>query len=95
MCEKRVTDQIIDAVPREVIDESLLLSVQLEEEASFWLNMKDDRYKIININREVLKKWRSEHPEKDQMKDLDQALCNVGVSITRMLLDLNIHNNHA
>lgn len=83
------TDRILDTIATEIIHDSLIFSVQLGYDASLWLGMKDDRYKIVDINREVLYKWRQEHCGKDQMGDLAQALCNIDVNISAILQDSN------
>ena len=53
------TDKILDVILNEVITESLFLSLELCHIASMWLGMKNDREKIVEINRNVLKQWKS------------------------------------
>lgn len=86
---KEPTDQLLDCIATEAITESLFLSIELGQSASSWLQMKDDKEKIVKINRTMLMEWRSAHPRKDQMKDLAQALCNVGLNITSFVQDKN------
>jgi hypothetical protein len=54
-------------------------------EASFWLELKEDSHKIVNINRSILYKWRNEHPGKAKCRELAQALCNVDMNIDAIL----------
>ena len=79
---------MLDAIASEVIYESLLLSVQLGHKASFWLDMIQQRYKIVHINREVLGKWREKHFAQNGIRDLAQAMNNVGLNITAFFTDV-------
>ena len=81
------SDKILDSIACRVIHDSLLLSVQLGHEASFWIEMKDNRYKMVEINRQVLGTWRSKYSGGNIMRDLAQALCNVDIDITAVLPD--------
>jgi hypothetical protein len=40
--------------------------------------MKDDGHKIGNINRKILGAWRDGHPGKPKIRELAQALSNIG-----------------
>ena len=62
--------------------------MELGLDASFWMSMKSDGCKIIDINRAVLWKWRDEHPGISKFEELAQALTNVGISITAIFPDL-------
>jgi hypothetical protein len=86
--EKPPTDRDIDRIATQVIKSSLLLSVHLEIEASFWLELKEDCHKIVDINRRILRKWRKEHPGRAKCRELAQALCNVGMNIDAILSDV-------
>jgi len=85
MLEKEPTDKDLDLLATHVIEESLLFAVQLSIDASFWIQMKDDGHKIVNINRKILGAWRDEHPGKPKIRELAQALSNIGISIDVLL----------
>ena len=74
MLEKEPTDKDLDLLATHVIEESLLFAVQLSIDASYWIQMKDDGHKIVNINRQILGAWRDGHPGKPKIRELAQAL---------------------
>jgi hypothetical protein len=86
--EQPPTDRDIDRIATQVIKSSLLFSVHLGIEASFWLELKEDSHKIVNINRSILYKWRNEHHGQAKCRELAQALCNVDVNIDAILSDV-------
>jgi hypothetical protein len=38
-----------------------------------------DGHKIVNINRKILGAWRDGHPGKPKIRELAQALSNIGI----------------
>jgi hypothetical protein len=86
--EQPPTDRDIDRIATQVIKNSLLLSVHLGIEVSFWLELKEDSHKIVNINGSMQYKWRNEHPGKAKCRELAQALCNVDMNIGAILSDV-------
>jgi hypothetical protein len=86
--EQPPTDRDINRIATQVIKSSLLFSVHLGIEASFWLELKEDSHTIVNINRSILYKWRNEHPGKAKCRELAQALCNVDMNIDAILSDV-------
>ena len=83
--DREPTDKELDTLANHVIDESLHMSVQLGIDADGWLKLKADGNSIVKINRDILGKWRNEHPGKPKIRELAQALCNVGISIDALL----------
>ena len=86
MEEQKVSDRILDGISSKVISESLLLCIHLGIPAAFWQRMQTDRHPIVKINEQMLEKWKKEQ-RRHNMRDLAQALCNVGFNITTVFPD--------
>lgn len=79
------SDLILDLVAKQVIDESLLFCVYLGIEPSFWIELKKKGHIIVDINREVLFRWRRYISEVNKMEDIVKAWFSVDKNIEDLL----------